>query len=426
MKLSIVITTRNRPEAVFYNLSSLMQNESDFEVIVSDNGTSRLCKDAFDKATNGDKRFTYVRPDRPLDIYDHFEFALQFAKGDYITFLEDKKIFFAGAIDFVSEICNKYNPEIVSYDICFYTPSNESFDKGSYKSFQVMDGKDEIEEYESENEFRRMLEYRDYLRNIIRGNLLWGFYKKRIFDDSMRVMGGYFKKFYSFDSGPKFIAMFLAKNGKCFHIKRPILIDCIMKGRGVKTHNYNFLKETYTREVPCIEMKETMIPGVDKLINSWYFIGQEYLWILSRLQEAGYDCSDYELNIPGMLAKIYYSVYDNPLDEIPESVLNNQKAIIQKSIKALNENEKNEFWNIYKKYWNCNYDYNPNRIIHYWNEITLKYPVVLDLYNRTIIGKLRNKKKENVKSEKQSEAVSESSIQCSLSDLISKNAVFIK
>ena len=148
MKLSIVITTRNRPEAVFYNLSSLMQNESDFEVIVSDNGTSRLCKDAFDKATNGDKRFTYVRPDRPLDIYDHFEFALQFAKGDYITFLEDKKIFFAGAIDFVSEICNKYNPEIVSYDICFYTPSNESFDKGSYKSFQVMDGKDEIEEYD--------------------------------------------------------------------------------------------------------------------------------------------------------------------------------------------------------------------------------------------------------------------------------------
>ncbi len=300
-------------------------------------------------------------------------------------------------------------------------------DNGRYRKDEVQDTQSVVEEYDSENEFKYMLKYSGYLRSINRGNLLWGFFKKNIIIESKQIMGGYFTKFYSFDSGPKFLAMYLARNKKCIHIKRPIIIDINTPGRGVMANDFNFLKESWQKEVPCDEMKKVAIPDVEFMVNSWYFIGQEYLWILHKLKNAGYDCSAYSLNVPGMLARIYHSVRDERQHNIPENVLSEQKAIIKRTLKHFSLDEKAEFYRIYNKYWNFihNEDRYRRPIVYWWNELTWRYPIILELYNRTQLSIYRKKKKEEKEAkksrERERERGTETGVECTLLELIEEN-----
>lgn len=85
---SVVIPTRNRAHLLRYALrSALEQTFDDYEVVVSDNH----CEDDTPQVVRelATSRVRYVRTDRALSMPDHWEFALDHARGEYITYLCD-------------------------------------------------------------------------------------------------------------------------------------------------------------------------------------------------------------------------------------------------------------------------------------------------------------------------------------------------
>lgn len=87
-RYSIVIPTRNRAHLLQYSLRSAMaQRFDDFEIVISDNHSSDRTAEV--AAEWADARVRYVRTPRDMNMIDSWEFALQQARGDYITFLCD-------------------------------------------------------------------------------------------------------------------------------------------------------------------------------------------------------------------------------------------------------------------------------------------------------------------------------------------------
>jgi len=88
LKYSIVIPTRNRVEYLQYAVRSVLESDrNDIELIVSNNHSS----DGTDKFLSelNDSRLRIIHPSVVLPMAGHFEFAINEAKGDWITILGD-------------------------------------------------------------------------------------------------------------------------------------------------------------------------------------------------------------------------------------------------------------------------------------------------------------------------------------------------
>ena len=130
---SIVIPTRNRPELLKYALQSLLlQTFTDFEVIVCDNHTGKPCRSVFDQYS--DQRFKYVTPLTPLQMHDNWQFACNFAQGEYITVLMDKSILRPSALQIIYDNLVIKPAEIISWSNETFIPSNEDmgYEDGIY------------------------------------------------------------------------------------------------------------------------------------------------------------------------------------------------------------------------------------------------------------------------------------------------------
>lgn len=82
--ISIVIPTHNRQTYAAAAVHKIIKILPDAQVIVSDTSASDKLR-----AMLPSSGVEYLRPDRPLDVVSHFEFALAHASGRYIMFLGD-------------------------------------------------------------------------------------------------------------------------------------------------------------------------------------------------------------------------------------------------------------------------------------------------------------------------------------------------
>jgi glycosyltransferase involved in cell wall biosynthesis len=119
MKFSIVIPTQNRSEllslAVRY---ALTQNYRDIELIVSDNSSTDEYRERNKTILEGysqDHRLLLVHPPDLLAPPEHFEFALQYAKGDYVLYLTDKMILLPDTLVRTERVIYETNAEIVNW-----------------------------------------------------------------------------------------------------------------------------------------------------------------------------------------------------------------------------------------------------------------------------------------------------------------------
>ncbi|GHG69265.1 hypothetical protein GCM10010919_19080 [Alishewanella longhuensis] len=130
--ISLVIPTRNRPELVEYCLACIAaQTCTDFEVILSDNGTDRLCEQQF-QLYRHDKRFKYVRPSADLNMCDHWQFAVSFAQGEYVTILSEKFMLRPDAVLLLSQMAKQYQADIFSWQFERYEANGNDISKGHY------------------------------------------------------------------------------------------------------------------------------------------------------------------------------------------------------------------------------------------------------------------------------------------------------
>jgi glycosyltransferase involved in cell wall biosynthesis len=94
---SVVIPTRNRAHLLGHALQSVReQTFDDYELIVSDNcsqdNTAEVVREW------GGSRARYVQPSKPLSMPDHWEFALDHARGRFVTYLSDDDAYAPGAL----------------------------------------------------------------------------------------------------------------------------------------------------------------------------------------------------------------------------------------------------------------------------------------------------------------------------------------
>lgn len=120
---SIVIPTRNRGRLLRNALqSALRQDFEDYEIIVSDNcsedDTGRVVEEL------RTSRVRYVRVDRPLSMPDHWELALDQARGEYVTFLCDDDALTAGALRRVAEAVSTTRTKLVALHSARYFGEN--------------------------------------------------------------------------------------------------------------------------------------------------------------------------------------------------------------------------------------------------------------------------------------------------------------
>jgi glycosyltransferase involved in cell wall biosynthesis len=120
---SVVIPTRNRAHLLRQALQSVRgQTFDDYELVVSDNcshdDTAEVVREI------GDSRVRYVRPDRSLSMPDHWEFALEHARGQFVTYLCDDDAYAPGALARVSKLLAESQSRlVVLYSGYYYAPN---------------------------------------------------------------------------------------------------------------------------------------------------------------------------------------------------------------------------------------------------------------------------------------------------------------
>lgn len=121
--ISVVIPTRNRAHLVRHAIQSVLwQGFDDYELIVSDNCSADGTAEAVREAAGG--RVRYVRPDRVLSMPDHWEFALDQARGRFVTYLCDDDVWVPGALARVAELLGSARADLaVTYSGLYYAPN---------------------------------------------------------------------------------------------------------------------------------------------------------------------------------------------------------------------------------------------------------------------------------------------------------------
>ncbi|MBI3650471.1 MAG: glycosyltransferase family 2 protein [Acidobacteria bacterium] len=116
---SIVIPTRNRAYLLRYALqSALNQTFDDYEILVSNNNCTDDTEDVV-REVGGD-RVRYIRTDKTLSMPDHWDFALNYAKGEYITYLCDDDAISPNLLAKVSGLLHENKVEIITWNAGWY------------------------------------------------------------------------------------------------------------------------------------------------------------------------------------------------------------------------------------------------------------------------------------------------------------------
>lgn len=203
MKFSIVVPTQDRLElmalAVRY---ALAQNYGDIELIVSDNSTTDDYKQKNKLALEGhiqDNRLLLVSPPKVLSAPEHFEFALQYATGDYILYLTDKMMLLPDTLVRAEYVIRETGAEIVNWlDIGV---SIEDFKKTTApdalerlsgipntSSFQIYDPASELKDKASGFLPRTSQGKKSY----VTGKICFGCYSKELIERIKKHSGGLF------------------------------------------------------------------------------------------------------------------------------------------------------------------------------------------------------------------------------------------
>jgi hypothetical protein len=121
--ISVVIPTRNRAHLVRHAIQSVLwQDFDDYELIVSDNCSADNTAEAVREAAGA--RARYVRPDRVLSMPDHWEFALDQARGRYVAYLCDDDVWVPGALARVAEVLESARADLaVIYSGVYNAPN---------------------------------------------------------------------------------------------------------------------------------------------------------------------------------------------------------------------------------------------------------------------------------------------------------------
>lgn len=119
-RFSIVIPTCDRPNLLPATLSAcLLSSYANLEVLVSDNFSTPETAGVVQRF-RADPRVRYVRTSRRLSMPDHWEFAWQQSKGEYIIVNSDDDAFSPTLVDRLENVASEFNAALMSWDAGLY------------------------------------------------------------------------------------------------------------------------------------------------------------------------------------------------------------------------------------------------------------------------------------------------------------------
>lgn len=130
-RFTIVVPTRNRPRELALTLGSLCQLRNadvsaDVSIVVSDNSDAEYADENRRnvETTQGGTPVAYVRPPRPMNMVDHWNFAVGHADGDYVGVVTDRMTLVPGAIEIVDRVIRETDVECVCWTATIFDTRN--------------------------------------------------------------------------------------------------------------------------------------------------------------------------------------------------------------------------------------------------------------------------------------------------------------
>lgn len=230
--ISIIIPTRDRPVYVGQVLKFIKEQTFDnYEVIVSDNGVEAFCETQVAPYLS-DSRFQYKRPSYAMDMCEHWDFAIEGARGQYVTVFSEKFMLRPDCLAVIAAEAEKYHPDIMTwqYDIFDAVAHEDESIMGTYHPFMkpgksfCYSAKEELERRFSYDFpiFCRYNRYRDAYGKIYSGCMSRDLLKK--------VKQGYGRIFNP--QSPDFTSMTAALNESsvCLDINQSLMLFLNMRG----------------------------------------------------------------------------------------------------------------------------------------------------------------------------------------------------
>lgn len=271
VRFSLVYPTRHRPQFVEMALTFLEQQEyENFEVIVSDNfvNAALSCEPVCRKPRAFPVR--YVRPAAPLSMVANWNYALQFATGEYVCYFTDKMFLLPGTLAYVSRALQEFPADIVNWVDNKFQPNEypDYFGPGVYvlskpgvKEGALFEQFDPLAELRKKTEAAIPRAWQD-ASTYARGKFCFGAYSRRLIE---RVIGQAGAMFH--DIAPDYTSMVLGltRAESAIEIARPgivhILTDLSNGGlTGVRDDvALRFLSEL--ESYPTL-LSEMLVPGL--------------------------------------------------------------------------------------------------------------------------------------------------------------------
>ena len=118
-RFSIVLTTTDRPSLLPAGVRAVLEtNFDDLELIVSDNFSRMPASEIL--ADVRDKRLRIIRTDRRLTAPDHWEFAWEHVRGEYVMYLGDDNALHPEILAFADRAIRDHDLEILLWRACTY------------------------------------------------------------------------------------------------------------------------------------------------------------------------------------------------------------------------------------------------------------------------------------------------------------------
>lgn len=118
---SVVVPTRNRAHLLQHALQSIQdQTFDDYELIVSNNCSDDGTEEVIRRWA---PRARYIRPEKTLAMPDHWEFALEHARGRYVGYLCDDDVWAPTALERASQTISESDSKlVVLYSGIYHAP----------------------------------------------------------------------------------------------------------------------------------------------------------------------------------------------------------------------------------------------------------------------------------------------------------------
>jgi glycosyltransferase involved in cell wall biosynthesis len=118
-KFTVIIPTRERLSTLIWSIQTLTEQQyDDLEIIISDNFSQDGTRDYIKSLT--DPRIRYINTGKRVSMTENWEFALNHATGEFVTYVGDDDGLAIGALAYCEELLSRFNTKALAWKKATY------------------------------------------------------------------------------------------------------------------------------------------------------------------------------------------------------------------------------------------------------------------------------------------------------------------